>query len=313
MTATDEKTPRLRQAEEFLGAGRYREAIDIYQELAAVCPEAESLTMAMAWAYYDAGRLPEAMVCFEELFERELARDVFTGFAYDELVRFYKAEQQYDQLVVVCNKAVAAQPRDMRLLSELAGAYLKAGRISASWDICQQLLALDSEAAETYCLLGEAHLAAGELNEAEKAFEQAVRIEPEAASNFYGRLAEGYRRIGEYQREEKALRWCLQTSPEDPLYHCRRGDCLIRQGRPVEAEAAYETALGLSPQSTDVFCYRWGSALAATHYHQEAIEVFRRVPPDAASYPRIRVRLAESYQALGRHDLAAEALAIRQG
>lgn len=312
MTAADEKTPRLRQAEEFLETGRYREAIDIYQELAAVCPETESLAMAMAWAYYDAGRLPEARVCFEELFKRELAREVFTGFAYDELVRFYKAEQQYDRLVVVCNKAVVAQPHDMRLLSELAGAYLKAGRISAARDICQQLLALDSEAAAVYCLLGETHLAAGELNEAEKAFEQAVRIEPEAVCTFYGRLAEGYRRIGEYQREEKALRRCLQASPDEPLYHCRRGDCLIGQGRPVEAEAAYETALTLSPQSTDVFCYRWGSALAAAHYHQEAIEVFRRVPSAAASYPRICVRLAESYRALGWHDLASEALAIRQ-
>lgn len=308
----DQKRARLRQVEECLKAGCNQEAINIYRELAAACPGEESLIMAMAWAYHDAGRPQEAVACFEELFKQELARDVFTGFAYDELVRFYKTAKQYDRLVDVCARAVAAQPQDLLLLGELAAAYLKANKIGEAKEICKQMLALDSEAAAVHCLLGETHLAAGEFEAAETSFQQAAGIEPEAACSFYGRLAEGYRCVGEYKREEKALQRCLQVRPEDPLYHCRRGDCLIEQGLPAEAGAAYETALALSPQSADVFCYRWGSNLAAAHYHQEAIRVFHRVPAEATSYPRTRVRMAESYRALGWHELAAEALAIRQ-
>lgn len=312
LTEEGQKAGRLRQAEAYLKAGRCQEAVEIYRELTLAFPGEESLSMALAWAYHDAGRPREALTCFEELFAKELTRGVFTGFAYDELVRFYKTEKQYDRLVDVCSRAVAAQPNDLTLRGELAAAYLKAGRVGASKKMCRQILALEAGAVAVYCLLGEAHLAAKEFHAAEKAFGHAAGIEPAAACSFYGRLAESYHRVGEYQREEKALRRCLQIHPEDPLYHCRRGDCLIGQGRLAEAGAAYEAALALSPQAADVFCYRWGSSLAAINDHQAAIQVFRRVPVEAASYPRIRIRLAESYRALGRHDLAAVTLATDQ-
>jgi tetratricopeptide (TPR) repeat protein len=166
---------------------------------------------------------------------------------------------------------------------------------------------------ESYCLLGEACLAAGDFGAAEAAFAQAAEIEPPAACSFYGRLAENYRRLGACQREEEALGRCLKFRPEDPLYHCRQGDCLIGQGRLAEARGAYERACKLAPPSSDVFCCRWGAALAAARYHQEAIEVFRAVPPGAAGYPRALAQLAASYQALGRADRAAAVLTGHPG
>jgi tetratricopeptide (TPR) repeat protein len=266
---------RCHQAEECLQIGHYQAAINIYRELVADYPQEESLLLALAWAYYDGGSREEAIQCFEQLFAKELCRKAFTGFAYDELVRIYKTSGQYDRLVDVCTRAAAVWPHDTALLGELGAAYLKAGMTREARDVCRRTIVLEPEGAAIYCLLGETHLADGEFAPAEKAYRRAAKIDPAAAGSFFGRLAASYGRIGEHPREEKILRRCLKILPLDPLYHCRMGDCLINQGQLASASAAYEKALALSPASADVFYHRWGNALAAAHYHREAMLIFR--------------------------------------
>jgi len=267
--------------------------------LVADYPAEHSYLLALAWACHDFGNLPEAIDCFEQLFHKELAGKIFTGFAYDELVRIYKAEERYDRLVAVCARAAAAQPQDTTLLAELGAALLKAGMISQARDIGDKILAMEPDSAQVHCLLGEMHLAAGEFTTAEKDYRRAARIEPEAACSFYSRLAESYRRIGKEDRAERALRKCLKMRPRDPLYHCQLGDCLIAQGKLADGDAAYESALRLAPASTDGFYYRWGNTLAGAHYHREAIAVFHRALEEEIPHPLLRARLAESYAALG--------------
>ncbi|MDP2268859.1 MAG: tetratricopeptide repeat protein, partial [Deltaproteobacteria bacterium] len=245
------KLRRCQQAEQCVQAGQYQGAISIYLKLVGDYPADESLLLALAWAYHDAGCPDKAIHCFEQLFAKELSRKVFTGFAYDELVRIYKASGQYDRLVDVCVRAAAARPQDTALLGELGAAYLKAGMTREAKDVCRRIIVLEPEGAAIYCLLGEAYLTDGEFAPAEKAYRRAAKIDPAAACSFFSRLAASYGRIGEHHREEKLLRKCLKILPLDPLYHCRRGDCLINQGRLGSAAAAYKKALALSPTSAD--------------------------------------------------------------
>ena len=308
MTDVKQEKVSCREAEECLKTGRYQEAIDIYRTLAAASPGEESLSLALAWACHDAGRLEEAISCFEQLFDRELSRKIFTGFAYDELVRIYKTGGRYDRLVDVCERAAQAQPNDPALLGEWAAACLKAGMIGKSIEICEGIIALDPEATATYCLLGESHLAAGEFALAEKAFHWAAKIDPAAACAFYGRLAENYLRLGEQEKAEKFLRKCLKMSPRDALLLCRLGDCLIGQGKLMAARRAYEKAVSLSPGSTDVLYLRWGQTLASARYHREAITVLRRALKKGPPFPLHRIRMAESFVALGMNEMAAQTL-----
>ncbi len=307
---TDFKQERVScgEAEECLKTGRYQEAIEIYRTLAAASPEEDSLLLALAWACHDAGRLEEAIACFEQLFDKELSRKIFTGFAYDELVRIYKTGGRYDRLVDVCARAAQAQPNDPALLGEWGAACLKAGLIGKSIEICKEIIARDPEATATYCLLGEAYLAAGEFDLAEKAFHRAARIDPEAACAFYGRLAENYMRTGEQEKAEKFLRKCLKISPRDALLLCRLGDCLIGQGKLQAARRAYGKAVSLLPGSTGVFYLRWGQTLAAARYHREAITVFRQALKKGPQSPLHRIRMAESFVALGMNEMAVQTL-----
>jgi hypothetical protein len=138
---TKSKTRRCQEAEECLRAGDYQTAIDSYRTLVADYPDEESLLLALAWAYYDAGRQDQAIRCFEQLFHQELSRNIFTGFAYDELVRILRTSRQYDRLVDVCTRAVAAWPDDIALLKELGTAYLQAGMTRKAKVVCRRAIA----------------------------------------------------------------------------------------------------------------------------------------------------------------------------
>ena len=285
MRSTNEAC-RRQEAEECLQTGNYQAAIDIYRQLVADYPEAASLHLALAWAYYDAGRQDEAVNCFEQLFAQELSRKVFTGFAYDELVRIYKTSGQYHRLVEICARAVQSQPDDAVLLGELGAAYLLAGMTKEARAACQSALTLEPEGVSLYCLLGETHLACREFAMAEKAYRRSAALDPAASCSCWSRLAAHYDRLGEHRREAKILCTCLNISPLDPLYHCRMGDCLIKQGRLTAAAAAYAKAIALSPAAADAFHHRWGNSLAAAHYHDEALRVFRfKSAPFSAAFP----------------------------
>lgn len=260
----EEKTSRLRQAEECLKAGRYQEAITIYRTLADSSPEDESLLLSLAWTYYDSGNREQAIDCFDHLFNRELARSVFTGFAYDELVRIYKAERKFDRLVDVCARAAKAHPQDTGLLGELGAAYLKAGRTGDAISVFKKIIDREPDAVSIYCLLGEAFVAEGEYTQAEAACARAAGIEPDAACSFYSRLAHCYLRAGKHARAETLFRRCLETEGQNPLYHCSLGEALIGQGKLADAKAAYETAIALHPGSAEAFYKRLASSLPSS-------------------------------------------------
>jgi len=82
----DKETLR-KSAERLMNSGQYEEAAALYGRLEEQYPGEDSFLMAQAWAYHDNGQRDEAIVCFEQLFAGELRRKVFTGFAFDELVR----------------------------------------------------------------------------------------------------------------------------------------------------------------------------------------------------------------------------------
>jgi len=118
---------KLESAEKLLKEGRYQEAVKLCEEVYQAHPEEESALLMLAWAHYDNGATTRAVEYLEILLARELKRKVFTGFAYDELVRIYKQNRNFDKLIEICCRAVEVQPDDVGLLNELGNAYLQAG------------------------------------------------------------------------------------------------------------------------------------------------------------------------------------------
>jgi len=285
-------------ADQLLREGKYREAIELLEEVRQIHPEEESVLLMLAWAYYDSGAKEKAVSFLEHLLQRELERKVFTGFAFDELVRIHKQDKNFPKLIETCTRAVAAQPDDANLLIELGRAYLLAGKTQESCDIFEKVVHLDSDNPAFYCLLGEALFVAGHTDESESAYRRAAAIDPEQLDRYYFKLADLFAKKGIYEEAQRLLKKCIKINPVTPVYHCCLGDALIGLGKIQEALDEYKTAASSDGANLGAYYNRLGNSLTRANYHHEAMLAFRtalKAEPDNPVYHR---HLARSHQAL---------------
>ena len=288
---------KLDNAAQLLSQGKYQEAISLYEEVHQAHPEEESVLLMLAWAHYDSGATAQALAYLETLLQRELQRKIFTGFAFDELVRIYKQEKNFGKLTEICTRAVAAQPDDVGLLAELGNACLRAGKAQDACRIYDKLVHLDNDNPAFHCLLGEALFAAGRTSESEAAYLRAGQLDPDQVGHYYFKIADLFAQSGRYEEAKRLLEMCIAASPAKPLYHCCLGDALVGLGRVKEALAEYETAVHNS--NSGAYYNRCGNILVKANYHQEAVEAFLRalkMEPDNPVYAR---HLALAQEALG--------------
>jgi len=294
------------RADRHMLAGQYEEAIALYRKLAEIYPEKDSIVMSLAWAYRESGRMSDAVLCLEKLFEKELKRKIFTGFAFDELVKIYRGEGNYERLVVICEAAVTAQPDDISLITTLGNSYLEAGKAHRAVEIFERLTGMEPDNPALFCGLGKAHVAAGDFNKAEGAYDRAISMEPADAHRFYNELGDVLFHAGQYDRAEKTLKRSLGHRHDQPLVHCAIGDVFIKQGKPNDAKMSYETATNLDPASTAGYYNRLGNACAAEHYGTMAIEAFEKAVSTDPQNPFYYLNLVKLYEAEGLHDKARE-------
>lgn len=294
--------------EECLNAQRFDEAIAFYRQLIELNPGDDSYRLGLAWAYHDCGKTDQAVACFEQIFERELQRRIFTGFAFDELVRIFKEGKRYDRLVDVCERAIAAQPEDIALLGELGDAYLKAGRAGDAVSIFEKMTAMEPDASPFFCSLGQARIMDHDFAGGEAAYRRAADIDPADAGSFYERMAQSFLQAGQEEKAEKAFRKALTEHSDDPMLLLGLGDVLIQQGKLKEGSATYQKIIQLNRDAAGVYLNRLGHTLARARYHQEAVGAFKQAIAHDPQNPFYYIALSESYQSLGDLEMAAEAL-----
>ena len=281
-------------ADQYMRERRYEEAIELYHKLTEINPKDDSIAMSLAWAYRDSGRLSDAVSCLEKLLEKELKRKIFTGFAFDELVKIYRNEGNYERLVVICEAAVAAQPNDISLLTTLGDSYLGAEKTDRAIEIFEILTKMDPDDPALFRSLGNAHVKAGDFEKAEDAYNSAISVEPTDEYRIYNEMGNVLSHAEQYGRAETALRRSLDCHPDQPLVHCALGDVFIKQGKPDDAWLSYENAAQLDPASRGGYYNRLGNMLVGEHNHTMAIEAYRKAIEADPENPFYRMRLAES-------------------
>lgn len=282
-------------AEEHIRKGQYKKGISILQGLVETYPEDDSLIMSLAWAYKDSGNTDEAISCLEALFERELKREVFVGFAFDELVRIYIDECHYEKLVCMCERVVALHPDDDSLLITLGDACLRAAKKDRAIEVFTLLSESDPDSAMIFCYLGNAHIAAGNLEEGVAAYEKAVIIDSSDRNIFYNKLVGYLFQYGHYHKAEEVLRKSITINGEHPANLCSLGDILIKQGKVEEGVASYEKAAKLDVEFSGSYYNRLGNMLAQENRHREAIAAFNKAVATDPENPFYRRRLEELY------------------
>lgn len=302
-----DKERRVRTAEQLMDLGRFEEAIGIYKDIVSKNPGEDSFVVALAWAYMDSGQMDRAVECFEGLLEKEFRGRVFTGFAFDELVRIYRQQGRYDRLIEICERAVGVQQDDISLLTTLGDAYYKAEQFQKAIETFGKIVEMEPDATAVVLKLGNSRISVGDYDGAEEEFEKAVRADADGAPTYFGRLGMAYMEAGQCGRAERAFRRAIELAPDDPMYHCDLGDALVCLDQAEGAWSAYETAVSLRPESGAGFFNRLGNLLARRNEHGQAITAFHRaieIDPRNTFY---YLHLSRSYAALGEGELAAAA------
>ncbi len=303
---------KLEQAESYLKENKYTQAIGLLREIHEACPEEESALLMLAWAYYDSGDTQRALDYFHHLFEIELKRKVFTGFAYDELVRIYKQEKKYYDLVKVCEKAVAAQSEDKGLLIELGNACLKAGRAREACAVYEKMIKMEEDDATLYCLWGEALFASGFFAESEGAFVKACKVDPAMEEHFYFKLAVLFQQAQRHQDAIRLAQKCIARNQASFLYYCFLGDSYIELRELEKAYAAYEKAVTRADDKSKVLYYhRLGNSLLKARFFAEATRYFQKAL-EFEDNPACVNGLISAYRAMGREDEAQKIIRARQ-
>lgn len=300
----ENKTKRkINSVENLLRQRKYREAIVLGEEIHESYPEEESVILMLSWAYYDSGDTKQAIKYLNILFERELKRKVFTGFAFDELVRIYKQEKNFHKLVEICKRAVAAQPEDIGLLVELGNAYLQSGQAQKACGIYEKLIGIESDNPAFYCHWGKALFAAGLSEESEKAYLRAGEIDPDQADHYYFKIAVLFQQAGNHREAERLLNKCITVNSANPLYYCSLGDSLIGLGEILKALKAYQTAVQYDNPGAGAYYNRLGYALMKANNFSQAVEAFKSAIAQDSARPYY-LSLAAAYKGMGLADQA---------
>lgn len=301
MMETNKKTKKIDSLGNLFRQGKYREAIVLGEKIHKAYPEEESALLMLSWAYYDSGDKAQAVKYLNILLERELRRKVFTGFAFDELVRIYKQDKNFHKLVEICERAVTAQPEDAGLLAELGNAYLQSGKAEKACEIYKKLITIEDDNPVFYCYWGEALFVAGLIQESEKAYIQAGKIDSDQQDRYYFKIAVLFQQSENHREAKRLLNKCVSVNPANPLYYCSLGDSLVGLGQIPQALKSYEMAVRYDHTRAGAYYNRLGHVLMKANHFLEAVEAFNSAIAHDAAQPYY-LSLAAAYKGMGLAD-----------
>ncbi len=163
---------------------------------------------------------------------------------------------------------------DTIVLTNLGNAYLRQGKIEQAKRALQQAVRLDPDAPETQNLLGLAQLQSGDSKGAEIRFREAIRILPEMAEaqNNLANLLTG---AGDYLQAAYHFEKAIQSDPAYADAHHHYGLLLILMRSYDKAAMELHEAVRLDPESAEAYS-DLGDLLAAQGHNESAREEYKR-------------------------------------
>jgi len=279
--------------------GRHEEALAVYKELRRLKPDNDSLLLSIAWVYIDMGEKERALEYLEQLLEKELSRNIFTGFAFDEMVKMYRDIKEYDKLIMLCERAVDVYPHDPTLLATLGESCLKSGNCKRAFEVFSMLTDIDPDMSLYFMNRGIAAVEMGDYEKAEESVSLAIQKEPEDGAMIYDHLAGAYEKAGQHERAIQARMQAIERDRDNPYYHCGLGDLYLKLGRLDDAREAYEEACRISPVSRGTFRNRLAIMMIKAGFIVEAAEEFEKAIEIDPANPFYYLGLIGCLEAMG--------------
>lgn len=156
--------------------------------------------------------------------------------------------QDWRSEVALWEAEVRATPLDSEPWQLLVSAYVSANRHPDAVQICDKTLGLHARDARLQTSCGIAYDNFNRLRDAESCYKRAIELGLGAPA--YANLARFYHRLGRSEDAERAYLEAIKNEPDPAYKHYRQGQFLLRfyKERSAEAEIEFQRALELQPR-----------------------------------------------------------------
>ena len=280
-----------------LQEGRYREAIPPLEEAVRRGPGYGAVRYSLGTAYRSAGRLEEA--------QRELSQGLGSEVLFlpdslsrrleqyrvnttDRLARAAEELRRGDpgQAAALLEKAVAAQPKNVTVLNNLAVAYLRLGRLEEAETVLERARRTDPDKFSTYLNLASLARRRGHFEDALRWAEEAVARAPDLAQSHYAR-AQAMAELGRFEQALDSVERVIAIDANQSPNHTFAGDLCLQLRRHEPAREHFLAALEIEPRFLPALLgllqATW--ALGLQSEAREALSEARRLAP---KHPRVR-------------------------
>jgi tetratricopeptide (TPR) repeat protein len=203
-------------------------------------------------------------------YEQALRRQPGYAAATKQLVVALFATGQVERAIRTLKNAAP----DTIVLTNLGNAYLRQGKLEQAERALQQALRLDPDAPEALNLLGLAQLQSGNPKEAETRFREAIRILPELTAA-HNNLANVLIASGDYRQAAYHFEKAIGSDPTNADAHHGYGLLLVLMRSYDKAAVELREAVRLNPQSAEAHS-DLADLLAAQGHAESAREEYTR-------------------------------------
>ena len=281
---------------EAVGAMKQRnpqQAERVCKDFLVLNPSSIPHVQVLGHALIQMNRLEEARAQIE--FGIKLAPD-YAAF-YEDLGSIAGIEGQYDEAVTLLQRAIQMDPKQPRFHKKLAQALVAAGRANEADEAFMGFLDRDNDAA--LVAMGAEHWRAERKKEAEEAFRNALRENPQNV-NAMRFLAICYHEAGgKIIDAEALLRRAVEIAPDFHQAWHNLGSVLIDSQKWQEAVKAFKELVALKPED-DLAWAGMGNASSNLGDVDAAILAFEQslsINPQSAG---VHMSLAHMYKTVGR-------------
>jgi len=291
---------RLEAAVQHQRAGRFREAVVIFQELLHAAPNDADVMQRLGVALAQLGQPEQGAPLIAASLQLQPARPS----ALLNLARALLALGHPEDALRCCERTISLDSAAADAFRLRAAALGMLGRSEEALANFGQAVRLAPHDAGALTELGIALEASSRARDALSCFERAVELDG-AQSLAHQHLARLTAAMGDHERALASIDRALALQPQLAALHSNRGNILTQLGRPGEALESYATALSIDPGNLDTLHNR-AMALTLLDRHAAALRDYDQLLACDGERASDLLGRGSSLLALGRH---AEALA----
>ena len=246
-------------ADAYLGLGqiqarmqRSAEAVDALQKALALNPGAKEAYLALGEAYESARDFAKAGDAYEKYIAAGPADPLM---AYQRLGSARTNAEQFDKAAAALAEAQKLQPSDLSILSNLAQAYQKAGKLEEAEATYKKLAEVNPDKADNYySWILKLYSDAQKPDKAIEAAKKIVELKPKDEQAVYN-LGYMYLQTQKYQDALDAFNKALTLKPNYDLAYFQLGVCYYSMKKYADALIPFKKVIDIDPSNGYAWLY----------------------------------------------------------